>query len=462
MTDAPLQEAEPGLDRRARLAWGLLALAGVLFVAYAALRVTERGRFALPYSTYGAGPEGTRGVFELLASEGIPVRQWTEDTGRLPPGGALIILGGCDHPGSRSMSRPERERLTEWVEAGGVLVVAGAADFIGPELGATLRMRSFEECFGNAGVVSLLREAEEGDEEDPGTDPNEVLPPPVAPPGATPGPQDKPPVEEGFDDPNGMLEALDDGIELAEPVWGVPALPPLVGLPQLGMRNAGAIDLEAGAEARVLASTGGKIGIVEIRRGEGYVVALASASLFQNRDLLDHGGAALTMRLVRYYAPLGPIYFDEYHVGAGERRSMIRYLSQLGAVPLMLQLLFAFGLFYWARARRFGGMRDTMVLPPSSTRDYVGGLAGLFRAAKDRTGTLGILVRAALRQIAAAHRRDETDPVALANALEARGSVGAAREVRAIIAIGARIAPGELAKASRDLDDAVRRAIHPE
>ena len=47
----------------------------------------------------------------------------------------------------------------------------------------------------------------------------------------------------------------------------------------------------------------------------------------------------------------GPVLFDEYHLGVGERRSMMRYLRQAGAMPLVLQLLLVALLLLW-RARR--------------------------------------------------------------------------------------------------------------
>ena len=39
-------------------------------------RVSDRGRFALSYSTYGAGPEGARAVFELARASGFEVQRW--------------------------------------------------------------------------------------------------------------------------------------------------------------------------------------------------------------------------------------------------------------------------------------------------------------------------------------------------------------------------------------------------
>lgn len=447
------------------LAWALLGAVAAVGVGAIAVRVTERGRFALPYSTYGAGPDGTRALFTVLREEGLPVEPWTEDVGRLPSSGVLVLLGGCDHVGTRPMSRPERERLTQWIDRGGVFVVGGAGGFVWPEIGASLRMRAMSDCLEDPGLVSLARAAEEEAE---GDDAPAALPPPVAPPGTEDvDPGNKPEIL--LPSPEETLEALDGGIPLAEPTWGVPVGEPLIGLPLLGMRSAGAIELAPGADVRVLASTGGKLGIVEIRRGAGRVVVLASASLFQNRDLTEHGGAQVMMRLLTHYlsepgAARTRVWFDEYHVGAGERRSMARYFGQVGVVPVLLQLLLGLGLLMLVRSRRFGAVRDAVLRPRSSTGAFVGGLAGLLRASRDRKGTLSIMTRAAVKRIAEAHHQTEQDPSALAEALELRGRKVAASAVRAAASIGDRPlgAAGDLARAVRELDEQVERAVRRE
>lgn len=454
-----------GASRTRWIGWALMGVVALAAVGAIAIRVTERGRFALPYSTVSAGPDGTRALMAVLREEGIDAVPWTEDVGRLPPGGALVILGGCDHVGTRAMSRPERERLIEWIEAGGVFIVAGADGYVNADLGATLHMRSLTQCLADPGLVSLARAAEEAEDDDPSPD---ALPPPTTPPGIVPDPDadlDKP--ELLVPDVDATFDALDGSIALPEPIWGVPALPPLAGLPLLGMRNGGAIELAPGADARVLASTGGKLGVVEIRRGEGRVIVIASASLFQNRDLSEHGGALLMSRLVRYYLPDSlpaarrVVRFDEYHVGSGERRSMARYFTQVGVVPLILQILFGMGLLLLVRSRRFGAVREAARPPLSSTSAFVAGLAGLFAASKDRNGTLAILARSALRSIGEAHRVAGDDADVMTKALEDRGRSDAAEAVREVVRIGGRsmTSKGDLARASRALDDAVKQAV---
>lgn len=181
-----------GASRSRWIGWALMGLVALAAVGAIATRVTDRGRFALPYSTLSAGPDGTRALMAVLREGGLDAVPWTEDVGRLPPGGALVILGGCDHVGSRAMSRPERERLLEWIEDGGVFIVAGAGGYVDDDLGATLHTRGLTQCLENPGLVSLARAAEEAGEVDA---PPAALPPPTTPPGIVPDPDvdlDKP------------------------------------------------------------------------------------------------------------------------------------------------------------------------------------------------------------------------------------------------------------------------------
>jgi hypothetical protein len=182
--------------------------------------------------------------------------------------------------------------------------------------------------------------------------------------------------------------------------------------------------------------------------------------MLQNRALgLSDGGLAFA-RLLHAYAPAGPLLFDEYHLGVGERRSLMRYLRQAGATAFIAQLLLFALLLLWRSGARFGGVREPEPAPPAGTASFVAALGGLFARARDPVGAAQVLVKQALGRVAAHHHLPPSAPRALALELEQRGLREAAQAVRSI-GEGERTLlsdQGGLAKLSRRLDQAVARA----
>ena len=98
---------------------------------------------------------------------------------------------------------------------------------------------------------------------------------------------------------------------------------------------------------------------VRIEIGRGSLIVLASASMFVNADLQSQGGGVLFARIVHDVAPRGPILFDEYHLGVGQRRSMMRYLRQIGGTAIVVQLLLLVAIFIWRSGARHPTDRPT-------------------------------------------------------------------------------------------------------
>lgn len=94
----------------ALLAWG----AAREFRAREARRVTDRG------SIFASDSSGTRALFLLLKSEGLPVTALTRPPSAALEKGLLVIVD----PGTE-MDAKGAERALEWVDAGGAVVVAG-------------------------------------------------------------------------------------------------------------------------------------------------------------------------------------------------------------------------------------------------------------------------------------------------------------------------------------------------
>lgn len=405
-----------------RVAIAAVVLLGLGASGLMCQRVGERGRYVGAFSTYGAGPDGTRGLFLLAERLDAQPERWAQELGRLPDHGMLVALGSCEQWMRRPLGRLERETLSAWVEGGGVLLVAGVPGYATRgELGVDL-VEDRERCRPTEGLIGMLARAEER---------------------ARQRKRETEEDEEGFDDLSEAFE--DDPVQTYEEVTATDELPapryafggaePVAGMPAVGMRRPLAIDVDETRPRRTLLRLDGPDGPVagvRVDVGRGAVIALSSASLFQNRDLSEQRGGLLFARLVRELAPRGPILFDEYHLGVGQRRSMMRYLRQAGMAPVVLQVLVLIGLLIWRFGFRFGGTREPLPEAPGGTASYVEGVGTLYAKAADPPGTLGVLAQRALERIAEHHHVRDRSADKLARQLEDRGQREAAESVRAI------------------------------
>jgi hypothetical protein len=519
-----VSEASASGVRRALVAGAVVLVLGSLGVMCA--RVGERGRFASAYSTWSAGPAGTRGAFLLVERLGARPMRWAEDFGRLPPGAMLIALGGCEMLAPREVSRAEHRRLAEWVDAGGTLVVAGAHDYLPPAEAASTGtsddlpaapsvptggpspaprarravsarpaptpsfgvhlVRDAEACVPRTGLLGALVRLARSAERDRGDGgPSAVHPdagvrgPVEGVRGSETGPFTASHGETGdavasdapVARPDSLRQALDaDPLPPARVALVVGG--PLLGLGSIRLRDPATVVVDDPMAAEVvLRLPDERVAGVVVRRGRGRVVALASASAFQNRDLAASDGGVLLARLVRAYAPAGPVLFDEYHLGAGQARSTVGYLTDLGAGPLLLQLFLVTAFVVWRKGARFGAARPTPPPLPLGTASYVEGVAALYGKARDARALVSALARRALARVAAHHRLPQVDAALLAAALEERGRARQAAEVRRIADLAASAdsatrlverarAIDTVVAAATGADDAVNAARH--
>ncbi len=457
-----------------RSLWLLAALLVFGSGGFVCRRVADRGRFASAYSSYGSGPEGVRALYLLAQRLGARPARWSEDLAALPAGsGMLVALGDCEDGMARPVSRYERRELTQWVQQGGVLLVAGARHYLPEGMGvdfaaeagceADTRFRRARRQQQEQGLPPEALGPPGGERQDAGVDGGQACGPAqddagVAAAGAR---------AEGSGGSGGSERAR------AKPAvaWTLPTDAPLRGLQPLPMREPGRLELEPDADARVILELPGHGGDggeqprpagVVVRHGRGHVIALASASLLQNRALGLADGGLLFARLLRAYAPAGPVLFDEYHLGVGERRSLMRYLREAGATPFIAQLLLVALLLLLRAGASFGGVREPSEPAPAGIASLVSAMGSLFARANDPAGAIRILGKQALARVAAHHHLPPSSARALARSLDERGAKQAAEAVRTI-ARAERILANErdLAAASRRIDEAVARALDP-
>jgi len=431
-----------------RIAIALAVIVGLGATGLVCSRVGERGRFALAYSTSGAGPDGARAAFLLAAEQGARPIRWAEDLGRIPPRATLVALGGCDHLASRPLSRIEGEHLVRWIEEGGTVIVAGAADYLPDALGIRMTAPSLDECLGESGLLGIIVRAAERAAADGGED---------GPDGGAPDELAEVP-DRLARDPLGAAEELapEEGPPPLEWARGMSA--PLEGI-EVGLRRPARLSVDG--PSTTLLTLGDQPAAVLVRRGEGRVIVIASASALQNRDLVEARGAVMLARLL---AGSTTVIFDEYHLGAGARRSAMRYLVESGAGPVALQILAIVLLALWWRGARFGAPRAVAEAPPATTASFVSAIGTLFGRVSDPAGALAIVGRDAIARVARHHHQDAHDPERLAEALRARKRDAAAD---AVLAIARRIRVGagtkiDLVQETRAIDAEVARAIGSE
>ncbi|MCB9657395.1 MAG: DUF4350 domain-containing protein [Sandaracinaceae bacterium] len=426
-------------------------------------RVADRGRYAAPLSTYSAGPDGARAVYDLIASHGRPVQRWVEDLWALPPDGALVALGGCEAALHRPLSRYEAERLHEWVSAGGTLMVFGAHDYLPTDF--PIRLQRASGVCGPPDLAEVLGELQRGA-------PSQSEPPAVEPP--EPGGADP---ESADADAARLQEAESKELDpwyLAtgadgEAVYGAVAnegpLSDLGGVPMSRPARLVRGDLRDNADVQVLAGFGGRDAVLALELGQGHVILVASASMLANERVLSQHGGVLISRLVDAYAPAGaPVVFDEYHLGTGGTRSLVRYLRQVGVSVVLLQLLFLGALWLLRSGRPLGELEEPASQPPGGTVSYVAATSALYARSADRGGVLRVLLVRALDRVATHQRIHARRPEQVVGQLRALGRHQAADATEALLQLFAEPVTSEkaLLTLTQRVDILVARACAPD
>ncbi|MCX7792599.1 MAG: DUF4350 domain-containing protein, partial [Chloroflexaceae bacterium] len=201
-------------------------------------------------SSHASGPQGALALYRWIDALGYDVRrlQYLERFAPDPEAAMLIVLG----PGER-YTLDEAAAVAEWVEAGGILVLAD--DRPGQLAGAAPLLRAFDlELF--------------------------------APP------------------PDQLLEPA----PVLQPVFGVPPARVVVAGATTALRTtrADAVPL-VGASAAPL--------VLGLPYGAGYVFASAALHPFTNSGLGEGDNAAMVLNMLRRAPPGARVVFDEYHHG---------------------------------------------------------------------------------------------------------------------------------------------------
>jgi hypothetical protein len=388
-------------------------------------------------------------LYLLLGELGYRAARWSQDLARVPERATLIALGSCDDTAVRALSRYEREDLVAWVERGGLLIVAGARNYIPRDLGV---------AFEDDRRCRLRDDAQDA-----------VLLPSSLPP---PDSDDEPTSTDE------LLAALSqiaqgqsttfNGKEQRE-ILAVPMGGPLKGMPFVPFRGASGLLADEALEFQslLIAPQSTASGDAQLRplaitypRGRGRVIVLSSGNMLQNAELLHAEGATLFTRLLRAFAPSDLLIFDEYHLGLGERRSLMQYLRQVGTYPLLGQLLLVASIVLWRAGARLGALRSSRQQPePPGTAAFVSALGRLYARVGDRRSALRLIARGALGRIAKHYALGNLPSAALASELTRRGANQAAQSVQLIAELGSQARHQPLVASVARIDAACAAAI---
>jgi len=121
---------------------------------------------------------------------------------------------------------------------------------------------------------------------------------------------------------------------------------------------------------------------VAVRKlGEGTVVVVADPYVFSNIGVLNPGNLGLAVRLAGL-AGQGTIYFDEFHHGVSDPRTILSYLKLRNLHYVLFQVLAIFAFFIWRGRMRLGRPRLLEGGTERGSAEYVRAFSLIYRRAK--------------------------------------------------------------------------------
>ena len=315
-------------------------------------------------SAFNGGPSGVRGLYFFWRRLGYDVRVWRRDYDMLPHDAAMLVVAtpfppfGFAEPGAGGEEPTLKGRdLIRWARSGHTVLLLGMENGLTAVAGAGLR--------GGGAAPARLPAGGQGES------------------GATRASQSsKRPGASGSSQRGALSPAAPTGL-----MEGVKALS-VAGDRWEGMREP--VVVHAGDGRRPV--------LISRAVGRGQVIALADSSALANRHLAERDNVILAANLAALAG--GPIYFDEYHHGMRERRSLAALLFRPPALWVTLQVLLVAALLFHAASRRFGPVIPLRTVPRyRASVEYVAAMATLYQRAGARAVVLDRLAAGFRREV---------------------------------------------------------------
>jgi hypothetical protein len=228
------------------------------------------------------------------------------------------------------------------------------------------------------------------------------------------------------------------------------------GVQRIGVESKATV---AGARALPLWWIGNQPGAVAVRHGRGRVLFVADPSLLTHRGLLREDNALFLYNVAALDAVDGRVYFDEYHHGIHSSAGFWSYLRFHHQQFVMVHLLLAALVGFWAVGRRLGPAIPQPRVQRTDGVAYASSVARIYEKADVRPLVAGVYARHFLQEVtrrvglrrsslpaeilAAWRRRDGDRDLA-----DLRGLLETASRWRD----GARAAPKEMLETARRFD----------
>ncbi len=342
-------------------------------VWYALGRRIARGEYYSPYSSYRSDALGTRRLFLFYEDAGFEPERLKNELVMLEEPGILFVI----EPASMMLPVLIADRMPEF------------GTFMERELEAIVSWVSE----GNVLVLAGCR----------GTELHERVGLEVR--GITPG--------RTRDAPSTQISPLTRGIR------------------NLRARRGGGFELDDASWVELFASEEGQGGLQTLaavrRLGEGAVVAVSDPYIFTNKGVKASANLLFAARLAGL-AEGTKMYFDEYHHGFSDPRTIVSYVRERGFYLAVLQAIVVFVLFAWRARARLGTPISLSREVERGSAEYVRAFSLIYR----RAGLHASVIRAAyalFREkvgIWAGLGRD-AEPDEIAEALESRDGAAASR-----------------------------------
>lgn len=364
---------------RVRERLGLLAFVAALLVgalALLAMRVSARGEFAEPFSTYRSEPDGARALYLLAARSGLPVARRHLDLEGLEGRPELVLLGvegdvpeAEDAPdgGGRAEDRWRRGRLSRDETDALLRAIDGGATLL---YGVT-RDHPF---LSDLGVT--------------------------------------------------FTAATDHASRTLTPFSPTPLT---AGVHTLQSRVSGYLEAQGALPVLIDRHADDKAVALLLRRGQGRILVTSAPSMAANRELAQDDAARLWLDLLGdLRSPGAQVEFDEYHHGFTGERSIMGYATRYGLPWAIAQGIFALALLSLS-LRRFGAARPVREDARRASTDHLLAMARIYQQGGHRQHVARALLRGALRALQGATRTPRQASVEeVSAALVAQGQPGRA------------------------------------